>query len=272
MAKLGLNETLSILADKIKPIEIFPVNSPGSYYTVGAENDFFDARPLNAYLESKEQVGLIASTESVKFKHGSECDFNGIDKLRLGKHMMDQIDGRWQKLSKYDDELLESVEELQKAFDKTKGIKGKFDRRNMAEDYVAKLRKTQELSDKFKGLITQKAYVGNKAYVDISVDTDGFKNTFEGAGPSWKPVPIPEWYLTSKLTASLPNKIKEHPLITGISENLDYVSISVPSENPDIIATIRSDGNPRTPSYEFQVKRTGVDKKNLNSLLKAVLV
>jgi hypothetical protein len=273
--KLGVLKAFSILVDVIKPSDVYSINSEGAYCRIGAKNTFFPERPMQAYLKPTGQIEIMAATDSIEFGPKSECKFDGIDKLQYGAYMMDQRDGRWNKLLDEEHQLINSVEKVKAAYNNVASIGKKIrNREGIARNYVSCLNETLEEAKQFRELIPQKAKVGSNAFVNVSLDIDGFKEPSKDE--EYKPwVPDPKWYLKSTLSVSMPSDIDSlHHLVRGISDNLEYVRISTPKNYAEVVATVRTSGNPASKVHEYElcVNKLGVEKKNLDALINALLV
>ena len=285
---IGTNEALREIKKQLD------LPDPSTYSEDGKaimrENSkYFHFVPLNSFLKSNKSFGfgIVAKTRTQYYgpidKLGSRKDddlglIRFIDEYYPGK--MDAIMFKTSRIIKKAETKLKP---LQDESSKIEYSKLKWIKREGIDDARWNIKRRAELLingglktdlDDLKLNLSPTVNLSEEANLKVSSEFD-----FGVSRPQrypmervYKPaLEIESLSVKSELTASIPTKIDEnHPLVKGLADNLYSVTLSIPAENPEIIATVTDTSS--DPYYEFELKESGIERKNLKDMIRLLLM
>jgi hypothetical protein len=260
----------------------YPGDSKAGYVAMDAGASY-PFRPVENFLRSKENFGLESSTaeNGYRFPEWSACFFDGKDVLNLGAFFSEKKPEEWKRIRSLSKSVENAVEKIVGShktiaveqavhFYQTKGKKEKIynDMEKLKKSATDLLKPVIETAETVNSILNQYVSVGKDARVKISSQLEGLdvygeprdKEFYFGVHPA-------RWNVNMKLSADVPGKIDmDHPLVSGISKNSDYIKLFLPkTSDPEIVINISKTG--AEPNYRFNLKDSGVSE---NALKEAV--
>jgi hypothetical protein len=276
---LGANEALRRLKDELDLVDAQAILDSKAYVAMSARNPYLNFRPLSAYLRSEEYFELVATTPRFEYP---KSKFDEQDELGFGNYMARDKPKDWTTIKERYTFLLTRIEETIKPYqDAARKVRYHWYNKNRTmaarhkiySDANDALSRFKQIANSITEMMRQKVQLTDKAFIEISAEGGGLFINYPHRGKTYVPdVSPPSWRLSLRLVASMPTQVDEaHPLVAGVSNNLDSIKLSIPPEDPSIVTRIAKDKK-KDPIYEFKVKDSGVDEQTLKSIIKFLLI
>lgn len=286
---LGVNEALRKLKRELELLDAVSVNAEDGYVAMEASNTYFGFRPVEAFFKSQEQCELKASTvDYYRFPGWDTCMFDGKDRMNLGVFMSKEKPKEWERVKSLSEFIEKSKDMLINTYKeraaetvihfydskKKKDEISKFREESLRKGAEWALKPAMEAAEDVNHMLNQVVNVGDKACVEVCSELGGL--TVHSGNSKYKEyflgVTSPKWKVTMNLLAEMPSKVEEnHPLVSGVSKNVAFIDLSLPSrQNPEIKMNIRKSSN--DPSYVFSIKDSGISEATLQNAINLLLL
>jgi len=283
---IGVNYALKRLKKELELTDVEVVESnERDYVAMIGYSPVLIFRPVSAYLQRGEHFGLTAVTPQFKYTFSRRYNplsdsWEEYDPLKLITYMQRYKPEDWKTITKHLNSILHNLPDGH-TFSFYIATYNSYMKREACE-YGKKLEKEaaplKPIQESITSMIRQKVSLTDRAFIEISVEEgEGSLGWYTRELKDYLEVTIkvgvnePYWLISSKLVASMPTSIDNtHPLIAGISNTQDRIELSVPPENPSIIASIQKDK--KDPIYHIKMRSSGVDEEALETMIKLLLI